>query len=542
MKKTFRMILAIMLCILLLTAAFPGAAQNADPKDQVINGVHAVGYPIVEEKITLKVAAQWFPQQKSNYDDYEFLQDFEKKTNIHIEWINIPQDAWSEKKGLLFASNDMPDIVFPYLTASEIARYSAEGMLLPMNDLIDQFAPNIQHIIELRPEYKSVITSPDGNIYSLACISGYLSEENRECFFINQKWLDTLGLKMPTTTEEYREVLRAFKTQDPNGNGVSDEIPLSLIYDGVNSGFNAIFGSFGVVDNAEHLGVDENGKVFCTAIQEEWKDAVTYFNSLYAEGLIDMEVFSQDSAQFKAKGTSEPEIYGSFVEWGTWDTVGADRVKDPDNRMYEPMAPLKGPDGEQLWQYHPDVYTVGGATISATTKHPEACMRWLDTIAEPAHAIQFWLGAIGHDLELVGTDPDTYNVILPPEGSDITPGEWKHMAIPVADTFPKFRLVEDNVINVPWNTQLKMDYKEFYRPYWYAGYYPLVSFTAEESERLSELTVDIVSYIDKMKAQWIMHGGIENEWSNYKIQLDRMGLAELMEIYQAAYDRYVNAQ
>ncbi len=75
--------------------------------------------------------------------------------------------------------------------------------------------------------YKDLITAPDGNIYALPQVNECYHCMYQQRMWIYKPWLDKLGLKMPTTTDEFYEVLKAFKTKDPNGNGKADEIPLS---------------------------------------------------------------------------------------------------------------------------------------------------------------------------------------------------------------------------------------------------------------------------------------------------------------------------
>ena len=106
-------------------------------------------------------------------------------------------------------------------------RYGKQGVLLPLNDLIKEHAPNLQQVLDSDDEYRALATAPDGNIYGIPQLI--------ECFhctwpnklWMNSTWLDNLNLEAPKTHEEFKDVLRAFKDDDPNGNGSNDEIPFS---------------------------------------------------------------------------------------------------------------------------------------------------------------------------------------------------------------------------------------------------------------------------------------------------------------------------
>ena len=164
-------------------------------------------------------------------DETQLYLELEEQTGIDISWETYPQSAWPEKKSLLIASNDLPDAFFGngVLTSDEVVKYGSEGILIPLEDYItEENTPNLWKIFQEYPEYKSAITAPDGHIYSLMSFEdGYMVTTNNP-IYINKAWLEAVGMDAPTTTEEFREVLKAFKEQDPNGNGQADEIPFSF--------------------------------------------------------------------------------------------------------------------------------------------------------------------------------------------------------------------------------------------------------------------------------------------------------------------------
>ena len=63
-------------------------------------------------------------------------------------------------------------------------------------------------------------------------------------------------------------------------------------------------------------------------------------------------------------------------------------------------------------------------------------------------------------------------------------------------------------------------------------------FSAEESNQITSLTTEIVSFTNEKYASWMMNGGIEEEWDSYLTKLNDMGLQELLAVYQEGLDRY----
>jgi putative aldouronate transport system substrate-binding protein len=98
---------------------------------------------------------------------------------------------------------------------------------------------------------------------------------------------------MPASTKVFYTVLKAFKEQDPNGNSIADEIPWAPMGFGDNPGLMNMFCPFGVVDSMMELWLSvTNGKVQYIAAQEGFKASISHTHRLYAEGLLDQEVFS----------------------------------------------------------------------------------------------------------------------------------------------------------------------------------------------------------------------------------------------------------
>lgn len=221
-------------CTLVATSILTGCGKTADKGEAANNSLesktfNATGYPIVDEAITLKLAAPKTPIAP-DYGQMKIMQDLAKKCNINIEWNNIPEADYVTKKNLLIASGDLPDGFWnSKFTDSDLVTYGAEGTIIPLGDLIEKYMPNLSAEMKKDPTIKSKLTAPDGKIYSLPAIEQMGLVKAPFFTAVNTKWLQKLGLSMPTTPAEFKTVLEAFKTKDPNGNGQQDEIPFSFM-------------------------------------------------------------------------------------------------------------------------------------------------------------------------------------------------------------------------------------------------------------------------------------------------------------------------
>lgn len=177
--------------------------------------------------------------------------------NISFDWSEVPSSGWTERINILFNTDSIPDVIIGDAGVSQ--NYE---QLLTLDDYIDDYAPNVKAFLEERPEYNAALRAPDGKIHSFPIGDEAYSNKVDAKMWINTKWLDKLGLEMPTTINEFENVLRAFKEQDPNGNGQADEIPLTFrnVW-GWAQGAETYFGPFGVIENSSHVFLDKDSKV-----------------------------------------------------------------------------------------------------------------------------------------------------------------------------------------------------------------------------------------------------------------------------------------
>lgn len=242
---------------------------------------------------------------------------------VTIEWNCVSGDTMTEKKNLILNSgDDMPDALMDAaMSDSELITAGSKGLLIALEDYInEETMPNLMKLIEKRPQLLATCTMPDGHIYGLPTISemGFNYSDGGTYYIgaipqftaINTAWLEAVNMEMPTTVDELHDVLVAFKENDVNGNGdPTDEIPMSFIYPETNgawcAGMSTFFAPFGCTDyQMDHRAI-KDGKVYYQAASEEYKNAIAYYHDWFEEGLIDIEVFSQDSSQYIAKGDGD---------------------------------------------------------------------------------------------------------------------------------------------------------------------------------------------------------------------------------------------
>ncbi len=502
------------------------------------------------------LAEDYYPAEKVSYnvwirmrpmngdaDQMEIFKIMEDKTNVHLNFEQIPQADWEEKVLLtLNGGVDLPDALYSgySLTSTQLLQFGGQGVLLPLNDLIEQYMPNFKAKLEAHPEVKAAITAPDGNIYSLPfCRFDGLTGQIPSNMFINKVWLDKLNLEVPKTIDDLEKVLTAFKENDCNGNGdPDDEIPMTFKFEGSQRDLGGLFGMFGYADNLyggqHHFCVDD-GKVIFTPATEGYKKACSYlYEHFFSKGLIDLEGFTMDKATYNAQNQGEVANIGSYFSWNIFD-LGSVHMDE-----YVPMAPLLGPDGTTSWGYvtSSGIETVG-LVLTRDCKDPVNLIKWADLTYDDYYGMQLEYGCIGTNIvELPEGDPSGFKYDYVREYPDgMTYDEFLF-----GNTYPDsclalFRDFYDTVLPMPDSAKAKDKINsEMYLPVATTKYYPTLLFSAEDNDRIADIGADIIALAEEKRAEWLARGGVDEQWDEYIATLENMGLQEYTEIYQKTYD------
>ena len=511
--------------------------------------------PIVTEPTTIHIMMV----QTTGVEDYnngnKYTEWLEEQTGINVEIEVVPNADAQAKLNVTLASGQLPDVLAGFnMDPGLIAQQGAEGQFLPLNDLIEEYGYwTKEAFYEMRPHLLSLITSPDGNIYQLPdineCFHCFMSQK----MWIYQPWLDAVGMDVPTTTEEFYEVLKAFKEQDPNGNGIADEVPFSAqIWD---TGWHQtveefIMQSFVYYDrvspnrNQHFLYLDDDGQVQAAYAQPGYAEGLKYLNRLYAEGLIDPNAFTKDNSQIRTLANNAGvELLGATP--GGWPGMFAqvEFVENGgriDNWVSVPV--LEGPDGFRQAAYAPWGITQGRWVVTSSAENPEAAFRLGDFMYSLDSTIRNVFGEEGVDWQwaeegMLGIDgsPALYDNINQ-WGEGIQNQSWQQAAIQFRTS--EFRLgqnAEGDYVE-PLLYEASNENHLPYAPSIDRLIPPLV-LSEEQGRELADIRLAVETYVEEMKVNFIVgNADVDAEWDNYLATLDSLGLPRLLEIFQEVYD------
>ena len=379
------------LTLLLAGCGTSGDSQQKETTPAVTQGDQSSDYnelgafPISDTKKEFSILAPWLINEPVT--ENETVIEYENMSNVHVNWQTVPADGWMDKVSIIIASGDLPDAIAcgtqfggSMFTQSQLDQYGAQGVFIPLQDLIRDHSIHLKSFLEKRPEVKSFVTSLDGNIYSFFGVNECYHCNHQQKAWINSTWLKNLNLEMPKTTEDLKNVLMAFKTQDPNRNGENDEIPMATAVDGWRTNIDGfLMCAFIYTDSDQNLIFDENKKIQYAPAQNEWREGLKYLRDLYVNELIAPESFTQSTSVLaQTNEAGEEPVIG--VGFGGVNFLCSGAAVSDKFKQYDALPPLTGPNGYVSVASYNNLAPadVGIFVITKAAKEPGLIMRWLD--------------------------------------------------------------------------------------------------------------------------------------------------------------------
>lgn len=464
-----------------------------------------------------------------------FFQVMEARTGIAFAFDKYNDEAgYQAAKEAAFADGGaLPDVLFKAcLTDDEEMAWGASGQLVDLAPYLEAYAPNLYAILEARPDWRAVITQPDGKITSLPFLNG---ADRQAALWINSVWLNALGLDMPTTIDEYTQVLRAFRDGDPNANGKRDEIPLSIV-----GPWEAKFllHAWGLVPNDYNIYVDGEGKVQFAPYDGAYYDFVQWLNMALSEGLLYADAFRMPQSgrsnilTTSSSDSSEPMTIGSMLTNAPFTLIDMSRTQD-----YAVLPPLQSADGSRVYRQLLNGVARGMFAItSAAEADVGALLGWVDYLYTEEGGRLAFAGLEGEDYTFLddGTWTWTENeddfvrlsevveksIIA---GDGITPGlepaAFMRNGQIAADTYARRQtdVLRDTLVEpypVTWPTD------------------------AAREARIAELQMALATTLDTAIANFAsgQEALTEASWQALLDELDALGVDEFVQLWQAKYD------
>lgn len=497
------------------------AAPETNTEGKINNLMYAEGLPLVDEDtFTFSI----FVDDSSSTGEFWMLNELEKQTNVKVDLRIYPYETATERLNLDLNSGDYADVIGGWtLSDSMILTYGVDqGVFIPLEDYYAEYCPRITEMLDLEG-VREDMTAPDGHIYGIPYVTGDTTVNYSP--YINSRWLETVKMEMPTTTEEFEAVLMAFKEQDANGNGdTSDEIPFSS--DPNNLSLESMAGWFGMPMEKNGFAIYENKTVYA-GVSPQYREFLSWFNKLYEKGLVDQEIFTQDSSTWEGKGNND--LYGVSIAYGSSEYSGEETKEE--KGKYDHL-PVLNADNGGTWLRATTGHSVyrTQAVITDNCTNPEIVTRWFDNAFALENGIGCTSGPVG--VVVMKEENGEYRSIdkstLPEDQQEaLAWGNLWPQALPkyVPEDFeitPDVKLYDE-----------KKALEEGYEPFLTKETIDKFWVSLEDVDEYSELTNAISNYYREQKARFIS-GELDIDddahWNSYVSYMKSIGLEEWVKM------------
>ncbi|MCW4457109.1 extracellular solute-binding protein [Microbacterium sp. MPKO10] len=522
------------------------------------------GQSAEEDQKVITIFGEQGAQIDLNTNSFTKLLEEKFDVNIKFQTTGYGASEATEARQISLAGGELPEayMLVPWasqFSQAELQRYGDQGVILPLNDLIDDYGPNIAKALDAEPGFKELTETPDGKIWGLPQWNDCYHCSYPYKFWINTQWLDNLGMDMPSTPDEFFDVMTAFKNEDPNGNGKADEIPLtgstqqSLVPFIMNAFiYNAFNTGSGATGQPVSLGLDGDTVQMQTA-QDGWREGLQFMSKLWEAGLIDPSAFSQGGDAMTATGNSaEGVLVGGFTAMHPGFAVTFGR-EDHRVNQYNPMPPLTGAAGDLATYVLP---SVPGATFVITKEADDVEQKVIMEIMNYMFSDEGHIrgefgeegigwrapeeGEIALDTEL---EPSLVDIPMDEENEADYNGNWGPMAqVFETNDFRNAQVQPMDIYTEEGAERRFYQATELYEgkesdamfPYWN------VWVPDDDSNELSTLTTNVENYVATATAEFITGVRDPNsdaDWSTYVDGLKGLGSDRYVEIWQNAYDQ-----
>ena len=549
LTKSIALLLAVIMIAGLLVACGGSGGSTSGGEAGLDVDPETLKFPLAE-KAEISGLTNYPVGSEAEPNNRTIFKRLEEKTNVHVNWKAIQGDQWGDKISLEMSNiKTLPELVFNAgFGDTDLLKYASQGVIIPLEDYIAKYMPNLNKVFEQAPEYKAMVTDENGHIWAFPWIEQLGYEKTAiqtigNMPFINTAWLDFLGLEMPKTVDEFEQVLIAFRD---NADALKAEfnidgtiIPMACILnDGDQDPYILINGfgeGYGDPDRGTHLALTDDKKVVSVATSEGFRKGTEWLHKLYAENLIDPEAFTQEWSTYVAKGKS-----GRYGVCFSWDVANIATLEG-----WAPLPALQA-DTKNITPQSGSFtsgFQRGRCVITANAKNPALIAAWIDQMYDPMQSPQNNWGTYGEDdgfdIFVMGKNADGEDMLQHAPLGDKSPVEVRE-AESVNGPLAILDSYYGKYVTLPDDAAYRLNWiKDIYTPDMNFKYaMPNVFMSAEDTKTVSNLLADIQKCINTAKSDWVMNGFGDAEWNKLQSDLKAYKLDDLIAIYQKYVDKY----
>ncbi len=501
-----------------------------------------------EETVTL---TYWCPMPSAGrafmntLADSELYRELEKRTNVKISFIHPSVGEEQEQLGIMLASGDLPDMIESSFEtyAGGMDQAYTDGLILDLKELQQSYAPNLMKIYETYPQILSEARNENGNFVCVPFIRGDTYLRTYRGLAIRKDWLDELNLPMPETIADWRYVLTRFQ-QDKGAEAPFITDGTKIGSEGINEfGTNfrteSIMGAYGII-NGYFL---ENDKVVYGPADIRYKAYLKEMSEWYQEGLLYANFDEPNDSENVDRLVLNGEAGAMVAYVGGMVGRYTSMMEQIDPEFYLVGAPypsLTRGEPPKFMHQEPVFNKNGAVVITTACEHPEIAMKWLDYGYSKEGHYLFNFGIEGVSYEMKDGYPHYTDIITNNPDYPFTTIATNYFRATYNGPFVQDKRYAEQYMDLPQQIETIQNWTKYAKEAAQANTKVKGTLTVEENTKVASKQTMITNYVDEMFYKFIKGTvSIEEGFAEYVKQLDQFGLQEVIEIRQAAHDRFV---
>ncbi len=519
-KKILCLTLAVVMVVALASGCNKEKTNGLGFESDMPKG--EISYPIdTDEKLTYWVELPGsIATDVTNFAETDFAKNLMEKTGVEIEYQHPAAGTTQEAFQLMMASGKTTDMIQQQWLSLGPQDYIDNKQIYALNDVLEDYAPNLKKYLDENEDVAKMAKTEAGYYYSFPFVREDEILLTSTGLMLRSDWLKEDGLEVPETIEDWDKVLEAFKKRS----GVT---PFATqAFTNFSSGFGTYFGTY----------VKDGKVVYGPTDDKSFEAYVAKLNEWFEKGYIDKNYLATDDTTFRASLLNgKAGIYygaggggmGSFLKEMKGEAFDLTGAPYPSEKKGEPAK-----FGQKDYRH-----CIGGVVITTNCKNPALAARFLD----------YGYTEEGHMTYNFGKEGESYNMVdgYPTYVEEITNNaEGKSMS----------QMLAHHCLAGVWGpfAQDKRYIEQFYATdqqrealkYWSANKFtdnklPPVDLTTAEKDTASAIMTEISTYANEMFHNFITGREPMKNYGKFVQEIKKMGIDEALEIYQAAYERYI---
>lgn len=505
------------------------ATSEAEPVEEELT------YPLDTDVELTFWAAKGPDALAADYKDYTespFHMGLQEKTGVNIvyEFPDISAGR-AQAYNLMMTDEVLPDIICYGIKQGDASLLIDEGIVWDLTEYIPKYAPDYWAYLNKPGNevlLKSVMDDNGRHFGVTSFVEGFYNKVYIGPV-IRQDWLDECGLDAPVTMDDWEKVLIAFKDKYDAKFGFT----LDRFFCGLASGTGAMAAFW----YDEY--VDENGKIQCANVQPEWKESLEYMNRWYEMGLLDPDSFTMKDAGVRSKALNN-EIGVSFTAMSQLTNFVADAEAEGSGAVWAGIEYPREAAGV------PTSYVMAGnlasgqysmITKECTEEEMIVALKWLNYGFTEEGILYENYGTEGLSYTYDADGQIVFTELITEDEDGLNEATKKYTLCASA---PYSGIQTTRLVQLK-NSQESVDavYKWIENTDVGKHLIPSIALSSDETLEYNDKLTNIKSYIQQMAMKFVIGEEDLENFDEYVKTVEEMGLQELLDIKQAAYDRFM---